>query len=74
MHTEKFTHNDEEFEVRVISDGISVFVRVFKNNQQANGLRYEATLETVHDAANVAGLDVIKGLIATAIADIKNNY
>ena len=73
MHIEKFTHNDEDFEVRVISDGISVFVRIFKNNQPANGLRYEATLETVHDAAMVAGLDVVKGLIGTAIGDVKNN-
>lgn len=47
MHTEKFTYNNEEYEIRVISDGISVFVRVFKGGQPASGLRYEATLETV---------------------------
>lgn len=72
MHTQTFSHNNEEYEVRVISDGISVFVRVFKANQPANGLRYEATLETVQDAATVAGLDVVKGLIDTAISDITN--
>lgn len=70
MHTQTFTHNNEEYEVRVISDGISVFVRVFKANKPANGLRYEATLETVQDAASVAGLDIVKGLIDTSISDI----
>ena len=72
MQTQKFTHNGEEHEVRIVSDGVSAFVRVFKNNQPANGLRYEATLETVQDGANVAGLDIVKGLIDTAISDITN--
>lgn len=72
MTTQNFTHKNEVYEVRVISDGISVFVRVFKANRPANGLRYEATLDTVQDAASVAGLDIVKGLIDTAISDITN--
>jgi hypothetical protein len=71
MHTQEFIHNGLTFQVRVISDGISVFIRVFKDGVPANGLRYEATLETVHDAATVAGLDVVKTLVETAINDIK---
>lgn len=69
MHIEKFTHNGKEFEVRVISDGISVFVRVFLDGTPANALRYEATLQTVHDVAAVIGLDVVKCLIITAKSD-----
>ena len=70
MHTETFTHNSKEYEVRVISDGLSVFIRVFHAGKPANALRYEATLETVHDAAAVSGLDIDQGLITTAKSDI----
>jgi len=69
MHTETFTHNNKEYEVRVISDGLSVFIRVFHDGKPANALRYEATLETVHDAAAVCGLDVVQSLITTAKSD-----
>jgi hypothetical protein len=54
----------------VITDGLSVFVRVFHDGEPANVLRYEATLETVHDAAAVYGLDIVKSLIETAKSDI----
>lgn len=70
MHTETFKHNDKEFEVRVITDGLSAFVRVFRDGKPANALRYEATLDTVHDAATVSGLDIVKSLIGTAKSDI----
>jgi hypothetical protein len=66
MHTETFTHNNKEYEVRVITDGLSVFVRVFQDGKPANALRYEATLDAVHDAATVSGLDIVKSLIGTA--------
>jgi len=70
MFTQTFTHNEEQYEVRVISDGLSVFIRVFHNGQPANALRYEATLETVHDVAAVSGLDIVQSLINTAKSDI----
>lgn len=70
MHTQSFIHNDIAYEVRVVSDGISVFLRVFRDGQPANGLRYEVSLETAQDASIVAGLDVVKDLIDTAIRDI----
>jgi hypothetical protein len=54
----------------VITDGLSVFVRVFHDGKPANALRYEATLESVHDAATVSGLDIVKSLIETAKSDI----
>lgn len=70
MYTQTFTHNEEQYEVRVISDGLSVFVRVFRDGQPANAIRYEVTLETVHDAAAVSGLDIVQSLINTAKSDI----
>lgn len=73
MQTQPFTHNNEEYEVRIISDGYSVFVRAFKGNRPANGLRYEVTLETIEDASNVVGFDLVRDLISTAQNDITNN-
>ena len=70
MHKQLFSHNEKSYEVRVVSDGASVFIRVFFGNQPANGLRYEVSLETAQDASAVAGLDVVKDLINTAIRDI----
>ena len=70
MQTEPFSHAGKEYEVRVISDGQSVFVKVFKGMEPANGFRYEVTLMTMQDAANVMGIDVVKHLIKTAKADV----
>ena len=70
MNTQTFQHNGKDYEIRIISDGQSVFVKVFTEGKPANGIRYEATLETVHDAATVADLDVVKELIKTAQSDI----
>jgi hypothetical protein len=70
MQKETFQHAGTEYEVRVISDGQSVFVKAFCGDKPANGYRYEVTLEMVHDAATVSGLDVVKHLIEIAKADI----
>lgn len=70
MQKEIFQHAGVEYEVRVISDGQSVFVKIFSGDKPANGYRYEATLETVHDAGAVSGLDAVKHLIKIAKADI----
>ena len=71
MEIHTFTHNDKQFEVRIVSDGHSIFVRAFASGKPANGIRYEATMETIYDASSVAGLDVVKELIKTAEADIR---
>jgi len=70
MHTELFQHNNQSYEVRVITDGLSVFVRVFQDGKPANALRYEATLENVQDAVTVFDLDLVKSLIQTAKSDV----
>ncbi len=70
IHTEEFTHDGKEFEVRVISDGISVLVQVFSDGKPANAIVYKATVEAVDDAAAVLGLDAVKRLINIAKADI----
>lgn len=69
MRTQFFTHNDVTYEIRVTSDGTSNFVRVFRDGEHVQGLHYEVSIETADDA-NVAGLDVVKDLIDTAIRAI----
>lgn len=70
MHIEKFSHNGVEYEVRVICDGESVYVKVFDSDRASNRFRYSATVEGIHDMARVAGSDAVKHLIATAKQDV----
>lgn len=71
MQTQTFLHNGKQYEIRIASDGYSVFVRVFLDNKPANGIRYEVSLSTVFDASKAAELDLVKELVSTAEADIK---
>ena len=72
MHVEKFTHNGKEYEVRVICDGESVYVKAFEDNRPANRFRYSATIEVIQDMAAVMGTDAVKHLIEIAKQDIVN--
>ena len=70
MHSEKFTHNGVSYEVRVIYDGESVYVKAFQGNRPANRFRYSATIELVQDMAAVLGTDAVKHLIEIAKQDL----
>lgn len=70
MHSEKFTHNGVAYEVRVIYDGESVYVKAFQGNRPANRFRYSATIELVQDMAAVLGTDAVKHLIEIAKQDL----
>jgi len=72
MHTEKFSHNGVEHEVRVICDGESVYVKVFQDGRPSNRFRYSATIEVIHDMATVARTDAVKHLIDIAKQDVVN--
>lgn len=72
MHIEKFTHNDEEYEVRVICNSEIVYVKVFQNGHPANRFRYSATIAVIQDMATVAGTDAVKHLIEIAKRDVIN--
>ncbi len=72
MHTEKFSRNGVEHEVRVICDGESVYFKVFQENRPSNRFRYSATMDVIHDMAAVAGTDAVKHLIEIAKQDVIN--
>ncbi len=55
MTVEKFEHDNQEYEIRLISYGESAFYRVFRDNRPANRFRYAAT-----DVAYVGMLMVLR--------------
>ena len=72
MHIEQFTHNGKKYEVRVICDGESVYVKVFQKNRPSNRFRYSARMETIEDMASVSETDSVKHLIEIAKQDVIN--
>jgi hypothetical protein len=55
-----------KYEIRVISDGIDVEVRAFKDNQPVNRLRYTATLKQAIKLRTTTGVDLIDQLVRLA--------
>lgn len=55
-----------QYEIRVISDGIDVEVRAFKNDQPVNRLRYTATLKQAIKMQTTTGVDLIDQLVRLA--------
>jgi len=72
MHTEKFVHDGKSFEIRVICDGESVYVKVFQDNRPANRFRYSATIEVIQDMNQITGIDAVKHLIEIAKKDVQD--
>ena len=72
MQVEKFVHDGKQFEIRVISDGESVYVKVFHDNRPANRFRYSATIELVQDMNQITGIDAVKHLIEIAKKDVQD--
>jgi hypothetical protein len=72
MQVEKFDHDGKTYEIRIICDGESVYVKAFVDNRPANRFRYSATIAVVQDMNQVTGTDAVKHLIEIAIQDVKN--
>jgi hypothetical protein len=66
----KFNHNDKTYEIRVICDGDTVYVKAFLNNKPANRYRYSATLKNATDIKKILGIDAVNYLIEKAKQDI----
>jgi hypothetical protein len=72
MQVEKFSHDGKLFEIRVITDGESVYVKVFQDNHPANRFRYSATIEVIQDMNQITGIDAVKHLIEIAKKDVQD--
>ena len=69
MHIDTFTHNGDEYEIRVIHDGEFFHVQVFRNNRPSSQYRYSVKIEDNQDMASVVGTDAVQHLIETAKQD-----
>jgi hypothetical protein len=67
----RFDHGKTRYEVRVVWDGATVYVRAFHGGRPANGYSYRADLSTtIPDLKQATGLDGIKKMIDAAKDDV----
>jgi len=72
MRTIKFIHNHQEFEIRVISDGNTIYVKAFKDGLPANGYSYQVSLPVAFDMDRLLGMSAVDDLIENAKDDVVN--
>jgi hypothetical protein len=65
----RFSHEGEEYEVRVSRSTTGISARAFKDGQPVNGLTYSVSWETKVDFEDVY-TDAVDGLIALAKGDV----
>jgi hypothetical protein len=59
-------HGRDDYEVRVVFDGLTFRLRAFLDNRPVNRFEYSVSLETATDVANLQGLDAVNELVRTA--------
>lgn len=70
MKTIPFTFEDKDYEVRVVSDGSTIYVRAFREGAPANGYSYQVTVPIAFDFERCLGLSAVEQLIETAKKDV----
>ena len=71
MQVIPFSFEDKEYEVRVVSDGATIHVRVFHEDKPANGYSYQVDIFTAFDLNKLMGFDAIKDLVESAKEDVR---
>jgi hypothetical protein len=66
-----FSFEGKEYQIRVVSDGATIYVRAFCDNKPANGYSYQVTIMTAFDLKKLMGFDAIKQLIKSAREDVE---
>jgi hypothetical protein len=68
----QFEHNGRSYEVRIVTDGQTFWVRAFLNGRPANGYTYSVDAQTQIEAlSRKYSEDLIASLIVTAEDDVK---
>ncbi len=67
---EKFNFNNKDYEVRLSSVGKDIIIKVYTDNQPANGYSYHVTLEVQSDMKVLTGLNAVKELSNIAKDDV----
>ena len=67
---EQFQFENNQYEVRLHTDGIKIIIRAFKDEKPANGFVYETTLSEQADIKKLTSVDTIKYFMDLAKNDI----
>lgn len=71
IETIPFEFKKRQYEIRVVTDGVCVYVRAFHRNRPANGYRYSIDLMvTAPELRRLKGMDGIRVLIEHAKQDV----
>lgn len=66
-----FEFEGKQYQVRVVSDGVTIYVRAFLDNKPANGYEYRVNIMTSFDLKRAMGFDAVMDLVESAKEDIK---
>ncbi len=72
IHTQQFSFEDKNYEIRVFSSGWEISIRVFEGEKPANGYTYAVSLPTAFDLEKIYNTDAVKALIDKAESDIRS--
>jgi predicted peroxiredoxin len=67
---EQFKHKGKDYEIRLTSDGVKIWIKPFCGNQPANGYIFGVEMDGMHDLKNVCATDEVKELIRQAKNDV----
>lgn len=70
MRSIPFKHNNRSYEVCVISDGSTIYVKAFKDGEPANGYSYQASIPIAFDMERLLGMSAVDDLMQTAKRDV----
>jgi hypothetical protein len=76
MIQEKFKHKDAEYELRIVSDGESLYASVFKDGKMLDAPKNKVSIETINDAKNLPNghsVDLVGVIIEESIRHIKES-
>ena len=66
-----FSFEGKDYQVRVVYDGATIYVRAFCGHRPANGYSYQVNIMKALDLKKLIGLDAIKEFIKSAQDDVK---
>lgn len=70
MNTIPFTFEGKDYEIRVVSDGMTTYVRAFRDGAPANGYGYQVSFPVAFDLKKQLGVSAVDHLVDTAKRDI----
>ena len=70
FQTIPFEHKGKKYEIRVMTDGATLYCRAFRDGKPANGYSYRVDIMTSHDLKMLRGMDALSEITAHAKEDV----